>query len=322
MKYLLALAMCVLALGSAGCSAWRDPAGPAPSPAPTAERPGVSGEPTVSPPPAPQVPTPEPAAVPTPEAPVKPTPAPSSDPVKTAPTPEAPAKPTDNKTRSWWYTANDTHAVPSAAPGASALLKTYGGRYTGPNRGKVYLTFDQGYEAGFTPDILDALKRNQVRATFFVTDSYIRNNRALVRRMVNEGHVVGNHSATHPSMPDLTRSYAEFKAEFTLTEDAFRDATGHEMVKLFRPPRGEYSALSLWRTQRLGYESVFWSFAHRDWLLDDQPPVDVTIDRILRGSHPGAIYLLHGVSASDTAALDEAIAGLRQQGYTFGILTR
>ena len=131
-----------------------------------------------------------------------------------------------------------------------------------------------------------------------------------------------NHSATHPSMPDLVSDYATFKSEFTRTEDAFREVTGREMVKLFRPPRGEYSALSLWRTQRLGYESVFWSFAHRDWLLDDQPPVDVTIDRILDGSHPGAIYLLHGVSSSDTAALDEAIAGLREQGYAFGILTR
>jgi peptidoglycan-N-acetylmuramic acid deacetylase len=132
--------------------------------------------------------------------------------------------------------------------------------------------------------------------------------------------VVGNHSATHPSMPSLSKDRAAFRAELTKTEDAFRKATGRRIAPIFRPPKGDYSPLSLWITKSLGYESIFWSFAHRDWVTDDQPPVDVTVARILDGSHPGAIFLLHGVSSSDTAALDEAIAGLRAQGYGFGTL--
>jgi peptidoglycan-N-acetylmuramic acid deacetylase len=230
--------------------------------------------------------------------------------------------PADNTARGWWYIPNTTHTVPSVASGAVDLLATYGGRYIGPDPALVYLTIDQGYEIGNTPAILDALTRNDVHATFFVTESYVRNNPDLVRRMVAEGHVVGNHSATHPSMPTLADDPAAFASQFTRTEAAFTEVTGAQMASIFRPPAGEYSPLSLWMTQALGYESVFWSFAHRDWIVDDQPPVDVTIERILTGSHPGAIYLLHGVSSSDTLALDAAIAGLREQGYDFGVLGR
>ena len=104
------------------------------------------------------------------------------------------------------------------------------------------------------------------------------------------------------------------------TARLYREVTGREMAHVMRPPMGEYSARSLWLTRQLGYESVFWGFAHRDWIVDEQPPVDVTVRRILDGSHPGAIYLLHGVSSSDTQALDAAIAGLRAQGYGFGTL--
>lgn len=239
-----------------------------------------------------------------------------------APVPTTPGAPTDNAVRSWWYTKNTTHSVPGFASGAVALLSSYGGRAIGPNPALVYLTIDQGYENGNTPAILDALSRNGVRATFFVTESYIRNNPDLVRRMVREGHVVGNHSSTHPSMPSLSGDRAAFAAQLTQTASAFTEVTGAQMSKAFRPPMGEYSPLSLWITQSLGYESVFWSFAHRDWVVDDQPPVSVTVDRILTGSHPGAIYLLHGVSSSDTQALDAAIAGLRTQGYGFGVLNR
>jgi len=234
-------------------------------------------------------------------------------------TPSAPA-PADNNTRGWYYIANTSHSVPSVASGAASLLASYNGRYIGQDPDLVYLTFDEGYENGYTATILDALKRNGVKATFLVTESYIRKNPDLVRRMVAEGHVVGSHSATHPSMPSLATDPEAFAAEFTRTEDAFREVTGREMPHIFRPPMGEYSPLSLWQTRSLGYETVFWSFAHRDWLVDDQPAVDVTVQRILDGSHPGAIYLLHAVSSSNTAALDDAIAGLRAQGYGFGTL--
>ena len=230
--------------------------------------------------------------------------------------------PADNKVRSWYYVPNAKHRVPDVAPGAAGLLESYDGRYVGPDPTKVYLTFDEGYENGNTSRILDSLARNDVKATFFVTESYIKANPALVRRMVADGHVVGNHSATHPSMPSLAKDTKAFAEELAKTARAFQVATGAQMASIFRPPSGEYSPRSLWLTDSLGYESVFWSFAHRDWVVDDQPPVDVTVSRILSGSHPGAIYLLHGVSASDTAALDEAITGLRDQGYDFGVLGR
>lgn len=274
--------------------------------------PNVSVEPTITAPTVPQVPTPEPA-------PPAPTPPVATDP----PPPTAlPAQPSDNTARSWWYTRNSDHRVVSVAGGAVELLATYGGRYVGPDASKVYLTFDEGYEIGYTDDILDALARNGVRATFFVTETFIRANGDLVRRMVNEGHVVGNHSSTHPSMPTLAGDETAFARELNETAEAFTEATGHTMARIFRPPAGTYSPLSLWRTQQMGYESIFWGFAHRDWIVDDQPPVEVTVERILTGSHPGAIFLLHGVSSSDTFALDAAIAGLRAQGYSFGVLNR
>ena len=258
----------------------------------------------------------------------RPAPAPSPDPgtprepAPREPTPVEPAtpEPDDNTRHAWYYTPNTTHAVPDVPAEARRLLAAYGGIYTGPDPAVVYLTFDQGYENGNTPEILDALARNGVKATFFVTGSYVTNNPGLVRRMTDEGHVVGNHTQTHPSLPSIATDPAAFTEELASTERAYEQVTGRRMAPVMRPPMGEYSALSLWRTQQLGYTSVFWGFAHRDWLVDDQPPVDVTIRRILDGSHPGAIYLLHGVSSSDMQALDAAIEGLRAQGYGFGVL--
>ena len=297
-----------LAASSASCS--KRPTTPSPggtTPTQTGSLPTTPPqEPSVTPPPTSS--TPKPSASPTP-APPKPTP----------PAPIGSA-PSDNKSRSWYYVANGSHKPPAVAPGAKTLLAKYDGRYLGPDPNRVYLTFDEGYENGNTAKILDALARNKVKATFFVTESYIRASPALVRRMVKEGHAVGNHSATHPSMPSLAHNHSAFKAELTKTEKLFAEVTGTALKKIFRPPKGEYSPLSLWLTASFGYESVFWSFAHRDWIVDDQPPVATTVSRILDGSHPGAIFLLHGVSSSDTQALDDAIVGLRRQGYGFGVL--
>ena len=141
----------------------------------------------------------------------------------------------------------------------------------------VYLTFDEGYENGFTGRILDALRTAGVQATFFVTGSYVRANPDLVRRMADEGHVVANHTDGHPSLPSLALDQAAFKRELVAVEEAYREATGEQLARLLRPPMGQYSARSLCLTQRLGYQTVFWSFAHRDWIVDDQPAVDVTV---------------------------------------------
>jgi peptidoglycan-N-acetylmuramic acid deacetylase len=227
--------------------------------------------------------------------------------------------PSDNTRRGWGFKPNKAHKTPDVGSAARKMVAKYGAAYVGDTSSKVvYLTFDEGYENGNTPAILDTLKSKDVKAAFFVTGTYCRDDPAPVRRMVDEGHVVGSHSWSHPSMPTKAASEAAFDREFTKTEAAFEKATGRPIARFFRPPSGDYSALSLWRTARLGYRTVFWSFAHVDYDETKQPPVDVTVRRVLDGSHPGAILLLHAISTSDTKALPAIIDGLRTQGYRFG----
>ena len=251
-------------------------------------------------------------------APVKPKPpATRSAAAKTAPPDSCPS---DNALLEWNFQRNKKHVVPSIPTKARKLARQYGALYVGSDPKVVYLTFDEGYENGNTPAILDTLKKKGVKATFFVTRSYIKEAPKLVRRMVAEGHVVGNHSATHPSMPTLAFDKAAFDSQLKRTADAYQQATGAKIARFFRPPMGGYSARTLCMTKDLGYTSVFWSFAHLDYDEKNQPPVATTLTRILDGSHPGAIYLLHGISSSDTQALGAAIDGLRKQGYGFAVL--
>ena len=245
---------------------------------------------------------------------------PSATPSATSPSASpSPSCRADNTLRSWYYTPNESHRVPAIPDDVAQLLRTYDARYVGDTGEKVvYLTFDEGYENGFTGRILDELLAADVEAAFFVTGDYIRDNPDLVRRMEAEGHVVGNHTDSHPSLPSLARDSDAFRREITVTEKAYRRATGRALARLLRPPMGEYSARSLCLTRRFGYATVFWSFAHRDWLVDDQPSVKTTVKRVLAGSHKGAIYLLHAVSRSNTEALPAIVAGLRAQGYRLG----
>ncbi|WP_027309166.1 delta-lactam-biosynthetic de-N-acetylase [Caloramator sp. ALD01] len=202
------------------------------------------------------------------------------------------------------------------------LFKKYDAYYLGDRTKKeIYLTFDEGYENGYTAKILDVLKEKNVKAAFFVTRPYINQNKELIKRMVEEGHIVANHSSTHPSMPQKAVDFEKFKREFEDTEAAFKDVTGQDMPKFFRPPMGKYSELSLYYTQKLGYKTIFWSFAHKDWLVDDQPPVETTIQRVIDRSHSGEIMLLHAVSKSNTEALPTIIDKLREMGYEFKPLT-
>ena len=236
------------------------------------------------------------------------------------PAPPADSCPSDNALLAWNFQRNKKHVVPGIPTKARKLAKEYGAVYVGPDSEAVYLTFDEGYENGNTPAILDTLKKKGVKATFFVTRAFVKEAPKLVRRMVAEGHVVGNHSATHPSMPKLAYNEASFDSQLKRTADAYKQVTGKKIAPLFRPPMGEYSARTLCMTKDLGYTTVFWSFAHGDYDEKNQPPVATTLTRILDGSHPGAIFLLHGMSSSDTQALGAAIDGLRKQGYGFGVL--
>ncbi len=181
-----------------------------------------------------------------------------------------------------------------------------------PEEQKYYLTFDEGYENGNTGAILDALKQKDQKATFFVTYSYVRDNPALVERMIAEGHVIGNHSMTHRSMPDL--SLEEARDEIVKLHTHMRDTYGIEMT-VFRPPMGEYSEQTLALTQALGYHTAFWSFAYYDYEPDDQMGPEKSFQKVSENIHPGELVLLHAVSTDNTAILPLLIDALRQQGY-------
>ncbi|MEA1960951.1 MAG: delta-lactam-biosynthetic de-N-acetylase [Bacillota bacterium] len=226
--------------------------------------------------------------------------------------------PLDNKTFSWYVVRNKEHKQPRGNTEGAFDLQKYDAYFTGPTTQKViFLTFDEGYENGYTPQILDTLKRHQVPACFFVTEPYITSNPELIKRMVKEGHIVGNHSKTHPSMPSVTGDPAAFKNEIEETADAFREQTGKKMPLYFRPPKGEFSEKSLYMTQQLKYKTIFWSFAYEDWLTDKQPSPDSALKKILDNTHNGEIMLLHAVSSTNAAILDQVITEIKKQGYTF-----
>lgn len=226
-----------------------------------------------------------------------------------------------NQKFGWGFKPNTTHVAPEISSSTKLLLEKYSGYYVGDTSSQViYLTFDEGYENGYTPKILDVLKDNNVKAAFFVTRPYILKNPELIKRMVDEGHTVCNHSSKHPSMPSVANDIEVFKSEFKDTEDAFREITGKEMPKFFRPPMGEFSEKTLYLTHSLGYKTILWSFAHKDWLVNEQPSVETTIQRVLDRSHNGEIMLLHAVSKSNTDALDTIVKKLIEQGYRFGTL--
>ena len=179
---------------------------------------------------------------------------------------------------------------------------------------KIYLTFDEGYENGFTSRILDILKEKQVPATFFVTMPYAKSQPDLVQRMIEEGHTVGNHSVNHPSFPDTDPE--QCRHEVMDLHEYVKKQYGYEM-SLFRFPMGEFSTADLQLLHELGYTSVFWSFAHRDWDVNNQPDSAETLTKAVSKAHPGAIYLLHAVSETNTNILPQLIDDLRAQGYTF-----
>lgn len=223
-----------------------------------------------------------------------------------------------NEKYGWYFNPNDEHKPPTASD--KVELAKYDAYYLGDTSQKeIYLTFDEGYENGYSSKILDVLKQKDVKAAFFVTKSYIKQNQDLIKRMVDEGHVVGNHSVQHKSSPDLTDE--ELTNELTETAEYFKEVTGQDMPKVFRPPMGEYSERTLAVTKNAGYKSIFWSFAYKDWLTDQQPGKQVAYDTIMKRYHNGAIMLLHAVSQSNTEALGDVIDSLREEGYTFKKLT-
>ena len=197
------------------------------------------------------------------------------------------------------------------------VLKDYDAAYVGSDQDKVlYLTFDAGYENGYTEKILDILQKHEVKAAFFLVGNYLQKNADLVRRMVEEGHIVGNHTMTHPDMSAITEKEA-FQKELTGLESLFQEITGKELPKYYRPPQGIYSEENLKLAKELGYKTVFWSLAYRDWENNNQPTADYAFAKLLPRTHNGAVILLHSTSKTNAEVLDELLTRWESDGYRF-----
>jgi len=203
-------------------------------------------------------------------------------------------------------------------------LAQYDAWYVGSKEEKViYLTFDAGYENAQESmvQILDALKKHQVPATFFLVGNYLETRPDLVKRMVEEGHTVGNHTYHHPDMGSIS-DWSSFAAELTALEDKYREITGQDMTKFYRPPQGKYSRDNLQMAKDMGYQTFFWSLAYVDWYVDDQPTKEEAFDKLLGRIHPGAIVLLHSTSTTNAEIMDELLSKWEEMGYRFGSLEK
>ncbi len=224
--------------------------------------------------------------------------------------------PSGDKIRGWGLKRSPNNQPPVVDPGAAELLKKYGGKYIGDTSKKtIYLTFDEGYENGYTPKILDVLKKHNVKAIFFITGPYLNQHQDLVRRMIEEGHTVGNHTVHHPSLPTLSNDKVE--EEVLGLDRAFKEKFGRSM-KFLRPPKGEYSERTLAITQKLGYCNLFWSLAYDDWYRDKIRGPDYAYQKVMSNLHNGAVILLHAVSKDNADALDRIIRDAIAKGYRFG----
>ena len=220
-----------------------------------------------------------------------------------------------NKKIEWGVKRNKEHNQPDVGEDRRKLLEENNGICLGNKDEKtIYLTFDEGYEAGFTSRILEILKENEVKATFFITAHYLNTNEELVKQMIEEGHIVGNHTVNHKSMPSLTEE--EIKSEVMDLHTAIYQKFGYEM-KYIRPPKGEFSERSLKYTNNLGYKTVMWSFAYEDWDENNQPNEEKAKEKVLENLHNGEIMLLHGNSKTNTDILDEVIKKSKEMGYSF-----
>lgn len=207
--------------------------------------------------------------------------------------------------------------LPSIAQeGFMGLLQKHGSIFLGDTASKeLYLTFDSGYENGVTPQILDVLKAKGVPAIFFITGHYVKDQPELVKRMAAEGHLIGNHSWSHPDMTTLPE--ARIVSELSQVKDAVAQLTGQKEMAYLRPPRGIFSDRVLGTSKGAGYTNVFWSVAYKDWDTKAQRGAKYAYDSVMAQLHPGAVILLHSVSTDNAGALPQIIDDARAKGYTF-----
>ena len=221
------------------------------------------------------------------------------------------------ETGNWGLSFRQEGAAP-IGPASVDTLKEYDAAYLGDTSQQViYLTFDAGYENGCTAKILDVLKEHEAPAAFFLVGNYIEKNADLVRRMVSEGHTVGNRTMRHYDMSKISEKEA-FSKELTDLEALYKETTGEELEKFYRPPQGIYSESNLQMAKELGYKTVFWSLAYVDWNNDAQPTKEEAFSKLLPRIHSGAVVLLHSTSQTNAEILDELLTKWEEMGYTFG----
>ncbi len=208
-------------------------------------------------------------------------------------------------------------ALPSIdQEGFKDMLKKHGAIFLGDTSKKeLYLTFDNGYENGYTAKVLDVLKEKKVPAIFFVTGHYVKDQPELIKRMVNEGHLIGNHSWSHPDMSRI--SDTGLREELDKVKDEVAKLTGQQEMRFLRPPRGIFSERTLRVSAQLGYTNVFWSIAYKDWETKAQKGWRYAYENVTGQLHPGAVILLHSVSRDNAEALGKIIDAARSQGYEF-----
>ncbi|GGM30051.1 delta-lactam-biosynthetic de-N-acetylase [Paraliobacillus quinghaiensis] len=215
----------------------------------------------------------------------------------------------------WGFKKGTNHQPPEVGK-YGQILEENGGYYIDKSGDKVvYLTFDNGYEQGYTEPILDVLKKEDVPATFFVTGHYVRSQPELVKRMDRDGHIIGNHSNHHADFTTLSKE--EMKEDLTLLDRAVAAITDQEKLQYLRPPRGTFNPQTIQWANELGYTHVFWSLAFVDWETDHQKGWEKSYQQVMKQIHPGAVILLHTVSKDNAEAIEHFITDLRKQGYTF-----
>lgn len=215
----------------------------------------------------------------------------------------------------WGIKRKDTHEQPELGQKNIELINKYNGIALGNNQDKtIYLTYDLGYEAGYTSKILDTLKEKNVQGTFFITANYLNTAPDLVKRMIEEGHIVGNHTVNHKSMPELSDD--ELKNELLKLNQALYEKFEYEM-RYMRPPKGEFSERTLKLTSELGFKTVMWSFAYVDWNEDSQPSNEDALKKVTSNFHNGEIMLLHATSKTNSEIMGRIIDEARNEGYEF-----
>lgn len=220
-----------------------------------------------------------------------------------------------------WGLGFGTEGKPPTGNASAEELKKYNAYFIGDStQNTIYLTFDCGYENGNTEPILDALKKHDVKATFFVVGNFLETSPEIVKRMIAEGHTVGNHTYHHLDMSSIS-SMDAFKKETQDVENLFEQITGTPITKFYRPPQGKYNIENLKMAQELGYHTFFWSLAYVDWYQDKQPTKDEAFGKLLKRIHPGAIVLLHSTSSTNAQILDELLTKWEEMGYTIKPLT-